>query len=83
MNETEFEEDIDNLRYIGHWFVILNERLGELCPLLGVDAHNVAQEEDVVRLEVDFFGVLHNLLELSRLGEAHDHLVGGVGAEVN
>ncbi len=59
--------------------IILYHHLRELCPLLWVDPHHVAEEEHVVRSVADLLGVEDDLLELASLSKALDHLQQGGG----
>ncbi len=52
----------------------LDEHHGEGGALLGVDAHDAAQQEDVVGGVGHLLRVQHDLLELARFGETLDHL---------
>lgn len=55
-------------------FVILHHHLCKLQALLGVDAHDVTQEEDVVGCEVHLLRVQDDLLELTGLRKTLNHL---------
>ena len=53
---------------------IISEHSGEFGTLLGVRAHNVLQEADIVRLVADLLGVKKNLVVLTQFCEAEDNL---------
>ena len=60
---------------IGQRFgVVLNEHLSERDSLVGINTHDAAQQENIVRMITDFFGVQHDLLELVSLGETLNNL---------
>lgn len=68
---------------VREWFVVLDEHLRKLDALVGVDAHHVAQQEDVVGGVTHFLGVQHDLGVLSGLCKTLDHLAGHVGPQVD
>ena len=71
-------ETIPNFVYyhvdVSEWFLILNQHLGECSSLVGIDTHHVTQQEHIVWREVDLLGIQHDLLELTCLSKALDHL---------
>ncbi len=59
---------------VGHWLFISDHHLGELCPLLRIEPHDVSEQEHVVWGEANLLSVEDDLLELAGLSEALDHL---------
>ena len=59
---------------ISQGLVIGHRHLGKLQPLLRADAHDVAQQEDVVGCEAHHLRVQEDILELPHLHETLDHL---------
>ena len=59
---------------VSKWFIISHHHLCELQALVRVDAHDVAQQEDVVWGEAHLLGVQDDLLELACLSKTLDHL---------
>ena len=64
----------DNLVDIRQRLVISNQHLCKLGALLGVDAHDTAKQEDVVGRVADLLGIQDDLLELTGLRKALNHL---------
>ena len=69
LDHAGLHEDIHDMVDVGERFVSLHQHLGELGELgalLRIDAHDVAQEEDVVGHVAHLLGVLQlDLLELT------------------
>lgn len=53
---------------------IISEHSGEFGSFLGIRAHNVLQEADIVRLVADLLGIKKNLVVLTQFREAEDNL---------
>ena len=54
--------------------VVLNQHLSEGDSLVGIDTHDAAQQENVVRMITYFLGVEYDFLELASLGETLNDL---------
>ncbi len=63
--------------------LVADQAAGEFSTLLGVGANNVLEQRCVVWSVSDLLGVKNNLVELTRLGEAGNDLVGNVGTKVD
>ena len=59
----------------GHGLIICHHHLGELCTLLRVSPHDISEQEDIVWGIANLLGVEDDLLELTSLSKALDHLM--------
>jgi hypothetical protein len=77
-------EDIDNSFKIDHWSsLIVDELSSEFTRLLRIDTHEMLEELSVVRGISHLLGIKDDLVELTKLGEARNNLVGDAGTEVD
>ncbi len=77
-------EDVDDPLHVNEGAgLVLDQLRRKLGALLGVDAHDVLQETDVVGSVAGLLRVQHDLLRLAGLSEASDDLVRDIGAEVD
>lgn len=76
LHHVLFHENVDDLVNVGQGLFLGDEHRGETGALIGVRAHHLTQQIDVVGLVIDFFRVDHNFLELARFGKALDYLQG-------
>uniref|UniRef100_A0A8W7PT82 Uncharacterized protein n=1 Tax=Anopheles coluzzii TaxID=1518534 RepID=A0A8W7PT82_ANOCL len=83
LHHVLLHEDVHDLVDVGERLLVRHQHAREAGPLLRVGAHHRAQQKHVVRAVVDLLRVQHNLLELARFGEALDHLVRHVRAQVD
>ena len=84
LHQVLFHKNVHNVVDVSQGLpIVIDQHLSKGRPLLRVGAHNVSQEENVVRGVSDLFRVKDDLLKLPSFGKTLDHLVGNVGPQVH
>ena len=83
LHQIVLHEHVDDLVEVRQRLGLVDQQLSELLAVVGIHAHDAAQQEDVVGREVHLLRVQDDLLVLARLHEALHDLERHDGAQVH